>query len=905
MRIFKIWVALAAASLVGCGGGGGSSPTAASNQASTTATPPTVTAAPTVTLTAAPSSVVSGKTAALTWSSTGAASCSATGGWTASTATSGTATSPALTASATFVMVCTATGGTTATASATVAVTNPPPPVAAPTATLVANPVIVAAGAASTLTWTSTNATACTASGSWLGTLAANGSKSSGPVATNSSYSLTCTGPGGTSGTATAQVNVVPTAVLTANPSVVTSGAASTLTWSSTNATACTASGGWAGALAPNGNQTTGAVTATTAYSLTCAGLGGTSTVATATVTVSSNTVSLAPRNAAIALTQTKQFTATVPGGGAATWAVDGVAGGSAAVGTISNTGLYTAGTTAGLHTVVATSVANATQTGSASIAVTDLAGVYTYHSDSARDGSNTHEYALTKTNVNTATFGKVAACPVDGAIYAQPLWASNVTIGGVKHNVVFVATEHDGLFAFDADASPCSQLWAVNLIDAAHGGLTGETTVPSNTQLYLVGNSSGDIQPEIGVTGTPVIDSAAGILYVVSKSVVQGHPNAFYQRIHAIDITTGLEKTGSPTVITGTVAGTGDGTHTVTFNTQQQLQRAGLALVNGVVYVAFTAHEDAPPWYGWMMSYQYTGTALTQQHVFNVSPNLQKGGIWMSGGAPAVDAGNSIYAITGNGQFNVNTTTQDYGDSLLKLTPTLGVMSYFTPADQALDAMDDIDFSSGGAAILADLPAGTAVTHALICGGKDQIIYVLNRDTLGGFQANNAGAVQTIKNGARIFATGAFWNNSYFLGGYGGPLNDYQLNTMTAQLSLASASSHVYGSFGATPSVSSNGPQNGVVWTMDSRSYCTKQTKAGCGPTVLYAHDANNVATELYNSSTVPADAAGYAVKFTLPTIANGRVYLGTRGNSDPDNVLPPPATPVAGELSIYGLKP
>ncbi len=844
--------------------------------------------APTVTLSAAPTAVASGAASTLTWSSTNATACTATGGWTGALAATGSQSTGALTANTSFSLTCTGAGGTSAAATAQVNVV--------PTATLTANPTSVASGAASTLTWSSANATSCTASGSWSGALATSGSRSTGPVATNSSFSLTCAGTGGTSATATVQVNVVPTAVLTANPSVVVSGNASTLTWTSTNATGCTASGGWTGALAPNGSQSTGNLTAaSTSYSLACTGLGGTSVVATATVTVSSGSVTVSPTNAAIVLTQTQQFTATNPSGGTTSWTVDGVAGGNASVGTVSATGLYTAGTSPSRHTVVATSDVDTTQSGSSTVAVTDLAGVYTYHNNKARDGTNTKEYALTKANVNTATFGKVAACPVDGAIYGQPLWASNVTVGGVNHNMVIVATEHDGLFAFDADASPCSLLWSVNLIDNAHGGTTGETSVPWN----LVGVGAGDMQPEVGVTGTPVIDPATGIVYVVSKSISSDH-STFYQRIHAVDITTGNEKNGSPTLIAGTYPGTGDGSTTVTFDPHQELQRAGLALLNGVVYVAFTAHEDNAPWYGWMMSYQYNGTGFNRLNVFNVSPNLKKGGIWMSGGAPAMDAADNIYVITGNGDFNVTSPNNDYGDSLLQLSPTLGLSSYFTPPNEAYYNNNDLDFGSGGAAILADLPAGNVVTHALICGGKDNTIFVMNRDALGGF--SNSGVVQTINNGYSIFATGAFWNNSFYIGGFNGPVKKYQLDTTTAQLSVASSSGHHFGFAGATPSISAMGTQNGIVWSLDTGAYCTHQTRGGCGPAVLYAHDASNVATELWNSSTVASDAAGYAVKFTLPTVANGRVYVPTRGNNAGGAAG---STSSNGELSIYGLKP
>jgi len=294
----------------------------------------------------------------------------------------------------------------------------------------------------------------------------------------------------------------------------------------------------------------------------------------------------------------------------------------------------------------------------------------------------------------------------------------------------------------------------------------------------------------------------------------------------------------------------------------------------------------------------------LTQTSIVNVAPNKHRGGIWMSGGAPAVDASNNLYVLTGNGEFDVTNPTppnNDYGDSLLQLTPTLQISQYFTPTNQTDDFNNDVDFGAGGATLLTDLPAGNVVTHALICGGKDGYLYVLNRDLLGG--SGDAVAVQRFSVGLniRLFATGAIWNNNFYIGGVNAPLKAYQLNTATAQFTESSHSAHAFGYAGATPSVSASATQNGVVWALDTGQYCTKSSK-GCGPVVLWAHDATNAATMLWNSSLVAADAAGFAVKFTVPTVANGRVYVGTRGNSNP-LVTPTATTP--GELEIYGLKP
>lgn len=621
----------------------------------------------------------------------------------------------------------------------------------------------------------------------------------------------------------------------------------------------------------------------------------------TAIVTISDGTVTVTPKISSITLSQSKQLAAAAPAGAAVTWKVDNVLGGNATVGVIDANGLYTAGTTAGPHTILATSVANAANSGIATVAVTDLTGVYTYHNDLARDGVNSREYALTTASVNTTNFGKTFSCPVDGAVYAQPLWVANLTVNGAKHNVVFVATAHDGLWAFDADASSCVGLWSVlpvNLIDTAHGAAAaGETSVPSGPAGTgnLVGGGVGDITPETGIISTPVFDPTTNTLYVVTKSV-NAAQNTFYQRLHAIDPATGNEKTGSPVTIAGTFPGPG-GT-TIAFDPRFELQRCGLALVNGVVYIAWAGHEDFPPYYGWIMGYTYNGTKFGTPTVLNVAPALKQAGIWMSGGAIAADSNNMLYALTGNGDFEP-TVNKDYGDSLLQLTANLAVNQYFTPTDQLADKTGDKDFGAGGATVLVDLPAGAAHPHLVMGGGKDGALYVIDRDTLGGL--GDGAAVQKITMNP-IFATGAFWNNTFYIAPAGSKLNAYALDTSSVLFTLGSSSTALYGWPGGTPSVSANGAQNGIVWILNTNQYCTSQS-SGCGPAVLHAYDASNMATELWNSTMAAAnvDAAGNAVKFAVPTVANGRVYVGTRGNNT-GGVFG--STSSSGELDVYGLK-
>jgi len=620
--------------------------------------------------------------------------------------------------------------------------------------------------------------------------------------------------------------------------------------------------------------------------------------------------VSISPKRAlGITAGQTQQFTAVVSGDAQArgvTWSVDGVAGGNATVGTIGSSGLYTAPIGGGTHIVTAISVANIAQSGSATIAVTDLAGVFTYHNNLSRDGTNTHEFALTASNVNTSTFGKLFSCQADGAIYAQPLWVPNLTIAGASHNVIVVATQHESLYAFDADATPCMTLWHADLIDSTHGGIPGETSVPSAGTGALVGSGYGDISPEVGITGTPVIDPTTNTLYVVSKSV--NASTQFFQRLHAIDITTGNERITPPQSIDSSISvpGTGAGSvgGRVAFDSRNESQRPGLVLSAGVVYVAWASHEDHDPYHGWVIGFNASTLAPVANAAFNSTPNqvgtlsYSRGGIWMGGGAPAVDATGSLFFITGNGTFDANTGGSNYGDSVVKLSTASGlsVADYFTPLDQASLDANDTDFGSGAATILVDEPAGP-VTHLVIGGGKQGNLFLLNRDNLGKFSSSTNNVIQTVNLGNSLFATPGFWQNNLYVAGVG-PLKQFAFNSITGKFNGApfSQSSTSYRFPGATPSVSSNGATNGIIWALDNGLYCTPQSP-GCGATVLHAYDATSVATELWNSSQAAAsrDLAGHAVKFTVPTVANGKVYVGTRGND----------SSVLGELEVYGLLP
>jgi hypothetical protein len=595
-----------------------------------------------------------------------------------------------------------------------------------------------------------------------------------------------------------------------------------------------------------------------------------------------------------VTTTQTQQFTVTAGDSqnGGVTWSVDAIPGGNSTVGSITSAGLYTPPSTAGTHTVTASSVANPTQSVSASVAVSDLSGVSTWHNDLARDGSNTHEFGLTSATVTTASFGKLFSCAVDGVVYAQPLWVPGLAISGAMHNVLLVATAHDSVYAFDADQSPCATLWHANLIDAAHGATAGETTVP-NTD---VGGST-DIQPEIGITGTPVVSPSLNVLYAVTKS--EGPSGTFHQRLHALDLATGNEKSGAPANVSASVVGAGYDSSgaTVTFNLKTHHQRSGLALINGVVYVTWASHGDVDPYHGWIIGYD--AGSLAQVSTYNLTADGSRGGVWMGGGAPAADSANAIYLSTGNGSFDhdsITTPNTDLGDSVVKLVTSSGVTlsDWFAPFNQADLEAADRDLGSSGIVLLPDQSSG--IPHLLITGGKEGTLYLLNRDSMGRYCATcssstgNTNTVQSFSATNALFGTPAFWNNGLYVAGLSDQVGLYNFHPSTSKFDTtpSSQSANTFAFPGATPSVSSQGTSDGIVWAIDSSQYGPPKNSGG--PAVLYAYDATNLASQLWNSSQAPngRDQAGNAVKFSVPTVANGKVYVGTRTTVEVYGLLP-----------------
>ncbi|HUK43285.1 MAG TPA: pyrrolo-quinoline quinone [Candidatus Bathyarchaeia archaeon] len=490
---------------------------------------------------------------------------------------------------------------------------------------------------------------------------------------------------------------------------------------------------------------------------------------------------------------------------------------------------------------------------------------VTTYQNDNYRSGSNTHETMLTTSNVNSTQFGRLAVFNVVGYVYAQPLYVPNVNINGTRHNVVYVATEHDQVYAFDANSG--QQLWVKNLLITI-GPLIQVTPVSSSD----VG--CGDLVPEIGITGTPVIDVPNNEMFLVAKTKEHNlvtHTTQFFQTLYALDIRTGQLR-NPPRRIAGQVPGTGQGSQggSLTFDPLVEGQRAALLLSNGHLIGSWASHCDLGAYHGWMISYDEI--ALLPNGIFVDTPNGSEGGFWAAGSGPAADSAGSIYVPTGNGSYD---DQSDYGDSILRLTWSnsgLALADYFTPWDQLTLDFNDTDVASGGVTLLPDQP-GTTYPHLLVQVGKEGTIDLVNRDNMGHFHAGNDDQiVQTLPfiiGG--VWGGPAFWNNNAYFGGSNDHLKAFAFNPQTQLLSAGptSESSEALGYPGPTPAVSSNGTSNGIVWIVETDTHGAAA--------ILHAYNANNLASELYNSAQNPSrDSAGIAVKFTVPTIADGHVFVG-----------------------------
>ena len=606
-------------------------------------------------------------------------------------------------------------------------------------------------------------------------------------------------------------------------------------------------------------------------------------------------TVTSTPQNSSAPQIITQPANQTVTSGQTATFSV--VATGSATLTyQWQKNGANIAGATSATYTTPATAtsdsgekfdvvVSNSTGTAtsvSASLAVNPATGsnppgggnpppsgsstdVTTYHYDNLRTGQNTNETVLTHANVNSSTFGLLGSFPVDGHVDAQPLYLSAVAIPGQgTKNVLYVVTEHDSVYAFDADsitATTPTTLWHSSVLAA------GETSSDDR--------GCGQVTPEIGVTSTPVIDRTRNAIYLVAVSKTSG--GNYVHRFHALDLTTGAELFGGPTTITATFPGTGANSSNgnVVFDPAQYNERPGLLEVGGTIFTTWGSHCDAGPYTSWVMA--YSADTLHQTGVINMVPNGNEGGIWMAGAAPGADASGNIYFIIGNGDFGTSLDSNGFpankncGNCFAKISSTLplALTDYFTPLNTVAESNADTDFGSGGPLLLPDITDSNGQTRHLAVGaGKDQIIYVVDRDNMGKFNSSKDNIYQQISGALSggVWSKPSYFNGVVYYGAVGDSIKAFPISAGKLATTASSRSSHTFGYPGATPAISANGTSNGIVWVVEN-------TSAG----VLHAYDATNLATELYNS-TQGSNGQFSGNKFITPMITNGKVYIGTQ---------------------------
>lgn len=530
---------------------------------------------------------------------------------------------------------------------------------------------------------------------------------------------------------------------------------------------------------------------------------------------------------------------------------------------------------------------------------------VLTWRYDQTHAGQNTSETALTASNVNPDSFGKLFSLKVDSTVYPQPLYVPNLKMSdGQTHNVVFIETSNDSMYAFDADSnggSNANPIWKVSLAAADHGAASGATAIPWQD------TGSPDVAPTIGITGTPAIDPATNTMYVVSNTKENGN---YFARLHAIDITTGAERSGSPVEIKATVAGTGNGSSggQLAFSPLWENQRPALALYNGYVYIGFAAHGDNGPWHGWLFS--YNASTLAQKAVLCLSPNSYGAGIWASGAGLPIDdgtPGGRMFVVTGNGPrtappFN---STSSYGESVVAfsladggITPT----DEFTPYNYQTLNNSDWDLGSGGILMVPDQQG--AHPHVAIIGGKEGRITVLDRDNLGGFASgasSNTNALQDISGlipqAKGFWSTAAYWNGNVYIWARDNVPMMFKMNTGVMDVEPDSKSTTTATWPDPTFSVSSNGTQNGIAWAVRADQFNTS------GPAVLYAWDANDLTKIIYESDSESSrDTAGPANRYSIPVVTNGKVYVATKGEIDVYGLLNAQETTAAPVISPNG---
>ncbi|HUD46868.1 MAG TPA: LamG-like jellyroll fold domain-containing protein [Candidatus Baltobacteraceae bacterium] len=511
------------------------------------------------------------------------------------------------------------------------------------------------------------------------------------------------------------------------------------------------------------------------------------------------------------------------------------------------------------------------------------LVPVLTYHYDNSRSAANTNESVLIPSIVNTNNFGLLWSYAVDGYVYTQALYVPNVNIPGLGlHNVIYIGTENDSVYALDADSNT-----------GANGGVLWHTTLGvtplSNNGEFgnRYGPTYGDIVPEVGITGTPVIDLVTGTIYVdVFTREVGATSTNYYHRIHALNITNGVEQSNSPSVVAATYPGTGVGGNgsVLTFNPEEHNERSALTLAGGILYVGYAGYGDTDPYHGWLFGFSTTNLKMLPDHIFNTTPNATQaafgahageGGMWMGGNGLCVDASNNLYFESGNGSFSENTNGKDYADSFIKLATTngLSVADYFTPYNQADDAAADLDVGSAGPLLLPDSAGSAAHPHLIIGASKQGTIYLVDRDNMGHYStggSDNQIVQSVIGQIGGTWSSPAYFNNRVYFQASSDVLKVFTINNGVLGTTPASESAAGVGAFNGGPIVSANGTNNGIVWMINSSAY------GSSGPGILYAYNATNLAQELYNSSQLSRDNPGGAVKMINPMVANGKVYVG-----------------------------
>jgi outer membrane protein assembly factor BamB len=475
---------------------------------------------------------------------------------------------------------------------------------------------------------------------------------------------------------------------------------------------------------------------------------------------------------------------------------------------------------------------------------------ILTYHNDLFRTGQNLTETTLTPGNVSSAQFGMLFRTPVDGYVYAQPLYVPNLAIHGKSaRDTVFVATEHDTVYALDAHSG--RQLWRTSFLDPARN----ITPVPAAL------TNCGSIAPELGITATPVIDPGTGTMYVVAMTLENGQE--IVHRLHALDISTGRERKGSPVEIQATYPGTDSRGNRLWFDPKLYKERAGLALWNGVVYTSWSSHCDTGDFHGWILGYD-TQT-LNQVAVFNSTPGGIGGAFWASGAAPAIDSDGNMYVFSGNGTFTAAHNGSDYSDSLLKLSTSRGLAlaGFFAPYNVNYLGDFDVDLGSSGALLLPDSAGTPEHPHLLLSAGKEGRLYLLDRDNPGGVQTGaDTSAVQTSPNMiGPLFGIPAFFNGSVYFCAMNDSLKAFPVQNGVLLPVPVTQTNISFGFPGAVPSISANGTANGIVWIVDDHAN-------------LRAYAADDLLHPLLER------ALGSYVKFSTPSIADGRVFVGTQGS-------------------------